>query len=263
MSVQSLLDAALEMAELAATLMLSSAEESSPRRKSDGTLVTNLDHAVDRLVRDEIRRRFPAHHILSEESQTVYDPAASYTWIVDPLDGTTNYARGLSIWGVSLVLVQGGTPSVGVLAFPLLREVFAAADGLGSTRNGHPIQTSPLTTPDDTQLINTCTRTAGAYIVRTPLKVRSLGSAAYHIAKVADGTALAAIEAAPKIWDLAAALLILDEAGGVYTPLDDQPKTFPLAPERHDFLSHAMPMLAAANGSVLAAVRQGILGRYN
>jgi myo-inositol-1(or 4)-monophosphatase len=258
MSTRLFLDAALEMAELASSLMLRFTADTHARRKLDGTLVTDLDHAVDQLLADELRRRFPDHRVLSEEGATVYDPAAAYTWIVDPLDGTTNFARGLSVWGVSVALVSGGVPLVGVLAFPLLRETYSAARGEGAFLQGHSIHTSAATSPDDTQLIMTCTRTARRFQVRTPLKTRIMGSAAYSIARVADGAALAAVEATPKLWDLAAALLILKEAGGVYAPLDEQPPTFPLPAIMYDYGSHSMPLLAAANADVLAALRPGI-----
>ena len=258
MNLAPYLDAALEIATLAADLMLKTTDEAHARRKADGTLVTDLDHAIDQLITAELRTRFPDHRLLSEESSTTYDPTAPFTWIIDPLDGTTNYARGLPIWGVSLALVQDGSPVVGVLTFPHMRETFAAMRGQGATRNQHPIAVSDVPAPDDEHFIMYCTRTPRRYTVTTPLKLRILGSAAYHIAKVADGTALAVIEATPKVWDLAAALLILEEAGVVYAPRDTQPKQFPLQTTHRAYARRTMPLLGGGCLVIFFLVGGGI-----
>ena len=147
---------------------------------------------------------------------------------------------------------------MGVLAFPLLGEVFSAMRGNGAYRNQHPIVVSTVAAPDDQHFIMHCTRTPRCYTLTTPLKPRVLGSAAYNIAKVADGTALAGIEATPKIWDLAAALLILEEAGGVYAPLDDQPKLFPLVGVAQDYGRRSMPLMAAVSVGVWDEVFEGV-----
>jgi len=242
-------DLALNLALEAGQLAADAFRHSHARRKGDGTLVTLADERNDRLITQGIKAAYPAHAVLSEEQDTVYDPANEFTWVIDPIDGTTNFARGLLIWGVSIALLHRGQPVVGVVHFPLLQETYGAVIGLMATRNGEKIQSAPDKEAGDQQLIMQCTRTARRYHVETPLKARILGSAAYHMTKVADGTALAGMEATPKIWDLAAVALILSEAGALLTTLDGGP-IFPTPAKRHDYLTHAYPCLAAANEDI-------------
>jgi myo-inositol-1(or 4)-monophosphatase len=224
------------------------------RRKSDGTLVTKTDEQIDRLISVRIGNTFPGHAILSEEQATLYDPTFEFTWVVDPVDGTTNFTHGMPIWGVSIALLHSGRPVVGILDFPLLHEQFQAVLGQGATRSGEKISTSPVTEPDDEQLIMKCTRTDKLFDLRTPLKSRIMGSAAYHICKVADGTAVAGIETTPKVWDLAAAYLITSEAGGVVVAADGDP-IFPLPPARSDYKARSITTITAANASMLQHVQ--------
>lgn len=219
-------------------------------RKSDGTLVTKTDEQIDRLISSRIAASYPGHAILSEEQSTVYDPRDEYTWVVDPIDGTTNFTHGMPIWGVSIALLHRGQPLIGVLDFPLLHEHYQAALGQGATRSGVPIATSLLTEVDDEQLIMKCTRTDKLFALRTPLKSRIMGSAAYHLCKVADGTAVAGIETTPKVWDLAAAYLIVAEAGGIVMAADETP-IFPLDAVRRDYKARSITTVSAANTAIL------------
>jgi myo-inositol-1(or 4)-monophosphatase len=196
--------------------------------------------------------------LLSEERNTHYSPSDKYTWVIDPLDGTTNYARGLPLFGVSIALLVAGQPVLGVLDFPLLHESYHSLQTQGAYCNGERIHTDPLARPDDQHFFMQCTRTARRFTIKSPLKSRILGSAAYHVVCVANGSALAAIEATPKVWDLAAAYLILVEAGGTARALATEAPLFPLPITACDYRGVAMPMLAAANASSFAAVRSGI-----
>lgn len=227
-------------------------------RKADGSLVTRTDRAIDALLSLRITERYPGHAVLSEEQVTTYDPAIRYTWVVDPLDGTTNFARGLPVWGISIALLDQGEPIVGVVRFPSLHEEFASVKGQGATWNSELVTTAPERTIDNQHFIMCCTRTGRRYRVTTPLKTRILGSAAYHLLKVADGSALAAIEATPKIWDLAAALLILAEAGGVAQPIGRGSLPFPVPPVASDFRNQSFPLIAAANLDVLQVVSRQV-----
>jgi myo-inositol-1(or 4)-monophosphatase len=220
------------------------------RRKSDGTLVTKTDEQIDRLISTRIAGVYPNHAILSEEQSTIYDPDDDFTWVVDPIDGTTNFAHGMPIWGVSIALLHCGQPIVGVLDFPQLREQYHAVLGNGAWRSSERIAASPLTEVDDQQLIMKCTRTDRLFCLRTPLKSRIMGSAAYHLSKVADGTALAGIETTPKVWDLAAAYLIVREAGGVIVAIDGD-TIFPLKAERCNYKERSITTLCAANPTIL------------
>lgn len=238
----------------AARLLQAAFGDVTATRKADGSLVTDADHAADAAISHALAQQFAHHAILSEEGNTWYDPAVDYTWVIDPLDGTTNFARGLPLWGISVALLFQGEPIVGVLAFPMLGVTYSALRHGGAWRNDQPLTTDPMTAPDDQHFLVTCTRTPRRYRVTTPLKVRILGSAAYHVATVAEGSALAGIEATPKLWDVAAALLILTEAGGAYALLQQQEPLFPLPPQRHDYRSHSLPLVTACNRDVLMDV---------
>jgi myo-inositol-1(or 4)-monophosphatase len=240
-------------AELAAECGMLAAEtfgQHNARRKGDGTLVTATDEQIDRLISARIADAYPDHAILSEEQSTIYDPDVKFTWVVDPVDGTTNFAHGMPIWGVSIALLHCGQPVVGVLNFPLLHTQYRAMLGQGAWRSGERIAVSPLTEVDDQQLIMKCTRTDRLYRLHTPLKSRILGSAAYHLCMVADGTAVAGIETTPKVWDLAAAYLIVREAGGAVVAADGQ-AIFPLKNERCDYKERSITILCAANPAIL------------
>ena len=223
----------------------------SASRKADGTLVTQADHAVDDFLTRQIKDAFPDHAVLSEERNTIYEPEYDFTWVIDPLDGTTNFARGLSIWGISVALFYLGSPVLGLLSFPSLHENYTATINQGAYLNDRSLTTATDETIDDQHFLMMCTRAPRRYRIDTPLKPRMLGSATYHLVSVANGSAVAAIEATPKLWDIAAVLLILTEAGGCYHSLDKQTSIFPLDPMVADYERISYPLLAAANQTIL------------
>jgi myo-inositol-1(or 4)-monophosphatase len=251
----SYLDFARSLAAECGQVAVQQFRSGTARRKSDGSLVTKTDEEIDRLISSRIHGAYPAHAILSEEQSTTYDPADEFTWVADPLDGTTNFARGMPAWGVSLALLHAGMPVVGVLDFPLLQERYSAVAGQGTWRSGTRLHTSPITVADDQQILMKCTRTDKLFDLRSPLKCRVMGSAAYHICKVADGSALAGVEATPKVWDLAAAYLILVEAGGRIEAADGT-VLFPLPAARRDYLTRAVTIFVAANQPIMDHVRR-------
>lgn len=244
----------------AAALALSQFGHASARRKYDGTLVTATDEAIDRMITARIAEAYPEDAVLSEEFVTRYDPVVRRTWVIDPLDGTTNFARGFPTWGVSIALLEEGAPVMGVVNFPALEEVFAATTGGGATRNGATIHTLPETTAiGDDQVFMECTRTRRLFKINLPFKNRILGSAAYHVCKVAQGCALGGIEGTPKVWDIAAAALILTEAGGVMQPLTPGAEPiFPLQTRAFEYGAHSMPLLHGAHQGVIAFALPGI-----
>jgi myo-inositol-1(or 4)-monophosphatase len=217
--------------------------------------VTRTDEQIDALVTERIGAAFPTHAVLSEERTTAYDAGAEYTWVIDPVDGTTNYARGLPVWGVSVALLHNGVPIVGVVDFPLLGERFAATLGRGATCNGEAIATATAEQVDDQNFLMKCTRTDNLFEIRSPLKSRIMGSAAYHVCKVADGSALAGIEATPKVWDLAAAYLIVAEAGGLLTRSNGE-AIFPLPAHSMEYAKIISPIFVAANTAMLNYLHQ-------
>ena len=213
--------------------------------KSDRSFVTAVDLSADSLITRAIHQEVPNESILSEESSTNLTKLDPAVWVVDPLDGTTNFSLGLHVWGVSIARLAQGQPELGVIFFPFLGELYVAERGQGASLNGSPIHTR---TPDPQQPLSffaCCSRTHRRYAVSIPYKPRILGSAAYSFCMLARGTALVAFEATPKVWDLAAAWLLVQEAGGRIAAYDGE-APFPLAPLR-DYASTSFPTLAAAS----------------
>lgn len=227
--------------------------------KADHTFVTEADIASNRLINAAIRERFPLDFILSEELQTSLGPdlEARFTWVVDPLDGTTNYALGLRIWGISIARLERGIPNLGVLYFPLLDELYTAQRGQGAHLNDQPIHTRPPDPNRPHAFFTCCSRTLEHYQVNLPYKTRILGSASYSFCMVARGTALIGFEVSPKVWDLAAAWLIVQEAGGVIEPFDGSPP-FPIV-NGYEYFRRSYPTLAAATPKLQAMARAKIL----
>lgn len=248
---------AQELAAEAGALAVGYFRHTQARRKNDGTLVTEADERANRLIVERIQAAWPGHAVLSEEETTTYDPAINYTWVIDPLDGTTNFARGLPIWGVSVALLNDGVPVVAALDFPLLHERYWATAGGGAFCNGETLQTDPGAQIDNQQLFTQCTRTRRRLRIQSPLKARMLGSATYHLLTVARGASLVSVEITPKVWDLAGAVLVVQEAGGVVDGLEGAP-LLPLPPHSLDYVAISHPTLAAANQQVLDTFRAGV-----
>ncbi|MBW4668598.1 MAG: inositol monophosphatase family protein [Cyanomargarita calcarea GSE-NOS-MK-12-04C] len=217
--------------------------------KADGTLVTQSDQWADREIQDAIASTFPGFGILSEEGDRVF-PGTEWCWVIDPLDGTTNFTRGIPIWSISMGLLYQGTPVFGYVYLPTLNEAFhgfwEGSSGLaaptGAFRNHHPIHTSN-DAPSNHHFFNLCSRSTGAIQKGFPCKVRMLGVASYNFLTVASGATLGGIEATPKIWDIAAAWLIVQAAGGTWLSLKSEP--FPLTPGL-DYSDRSFPTLVVS-----------------
>ncbi len=231
--------------------------------KADGSAITEADIAADNLITTTIQNHFPENRLISEEhqpslSQYELDPDRD-VWIIDPLDGTTNFSLGLPIWGVILSLLTGGWPEIAVLYFPVLDELYNAQRGKGAFLNGEPLQIKPPTSTRPLSFFACCSRTHQDYRVSIPYKTRILGSAGYSMCAVARSIAIVAFEATPKIWDIAAGWLLVSEAGGKIETLDKS-QPFPLR-SGFDYTGKNFPTLAAANQRVLARARKQIVPR--
>lgn len=225
-------------------------------------VVTEADYAAQAAIKAIIGAAFPDHAFLAEEKDATPGGPSDLTWVIDPIDGTTNFARGLPVWGVSIALLQHGQPVVGLVTFPLVQEQFAAIAGLGAWRNADSIHTYIGATISDEQLLMKCTRTDRLLQIETKLKARICGSAAYHLCKVADGTALAGIEATPKVWDFAAAWLIIVEAGGVVTDWQQRP-LFPLPAVSREYGAAPTPLFVAANPAIMQQLLNSVTVRQS
>ncbi len=211
--------------------------------KDDKTVVTEADLAVDLLIREKIHKAFPVDGILSEEENTIYPTGKRFVWVIDPLDGTTNFSLGLHYWGVLLTRLKDGMPDLAVLYFPLLNDLFTTEYGKGAFLNDQQLQLKPRIYAHTVTFFSCCSRTHRNYQVEIPYKPRILGSAGYGLSTIARGSAILALEVTPKIWDFAGSWLLTQEAGGYIAPMDGK-TIFPLQPGV-DYQKQSYPLLAA------------------
>ena len=197
-------------------------------------LVTEADLAAESFIIERIQTHYPRHAVLAEESGAIHtiERGSEWKWIVDPLDGTTNYAHGYPRFCVSIALERAGEVVLGVIHDPVSDETFAAERGEGATLNGRRIRAS-----DVDALANAMLCTGFPYDVRdngdfarhftnfimTAQAVRRDGSAALDLAYVACGRFDGFWEEGLRPWDVAAGVLLVEEAGGRVSRYDGQP----------------------------------------
>lgn len=198
--------------------------------------VCEADIAVDSLLRQKLGALAPGFGWLSEE--TADDPArltARYIWIVDPIDGTRGYIAGAPDWAVSAALVEDGRPIVACLFAPVSDEFFTAIAGAGATCNEQPIRATSGHSLDDIRIAGPKNLLAQVASIGPPLTVMPrIHSLALRLARVAQGELDAAIAGGNSHdWDLAAADLLVHEAGALLTPLDGVPIVYNRPVPRH------------------------------
>jgi myo-inositol-1(or 4)-monophosphatase len=182
--------------------------------KPDGTLITACDRWSDATLVQGLAEFYPGEGVLSEEGDR-HLPLTSAYWVVDPLDGTTNFAAGIPYWAISLARFEAGVPVLAILDVPPLRQRIIAIRGQGAWRNGKPLLPPSSRDSHPAGCASLCSRSIGVLQKlphqRFPGKIRLLGVASLNLVSVAMGQTVAALEATPKIWDLAAAWLVLSE----------------------------------------------------
>ena len=196
-------------------------------KTSHHDLVTEADRTAERIILERIGKAYPDHGILSEESPPRRTDAP-YRWVIDPLDGTTNYAHGIPFFGVSIALEERGEVLVGVVYDPLRDELYAAIRGEGAERNGKPLAVSRIADlkgsllatgfPLRPRLKERNLQILRAFLPRAQ-SVRRFGSAALCLAYVACGKLEAYWDLSLHRWDMAAGYLLVQEAGGACTDL--------------------------------------------
>ncbi len=196
-------------------------------------LVTDVDRACDALLVERIGTGFPEDGILTEESGNAREAANEFRWVIDPLDGTTNYTHGFPHYAVSIGIEEGGSRTVGVIYDPMRDELFHAERGAGAFLNDEPISVSKTG-----ELQQALLATGFAYDVqsgevrnlayferflRLARGIRRAGSAALDLAYVACGRFDGFWEMHLHAWDVAAGLLLIEEAGGHTSDFDGSP----------------------------------------
>jgi myo-inositol-1(or 4)-monophosphatase len=227
--------------------------------KADGSLVTKSDKWADREITIAIANTFPTHGVLSEENQQIF-PHNEWCWIVDPLDATTNFAKGIPIWGISMGLLYQGTPVFGYVHLPPVRQSYY---GFYYQENQTHLTNPPIIRAflnhrqiqpiqdelSGNHLFNLCSRST--YILpQLPTKIRMLGMASYNFLLVACGASIGGVEATPRIWDIAASWVIAKAAGAVWIPLTSE-EIFPLKIGKN-YQNYPFPTLAVGNRELVS-----------
>jgi myo-inositol-1(or 4)-monophosphatase len=223
---------AVDLAGRAGELLTASYEQAMRvDRKSKRDVVTNVDYASEALVIEAISERFPADAILAEESgrrhgatRTARRRWARRTWVIDPLDGTVNYANGIPFFCVSIGLVEDGVPVVGVVLDSLRGDCYAAMAGGPATLNGEPVRASDKDHLGDfvvsLAIIGRGGITRERRVAHEIRIGRRMGSAALALAYVASGRFDAFVQnGGLSLWDIAAAGLIAERSGATVTDL--------------------------------------------
>lgn len=197
-------------------------------RKGDGTPVTVADRAAESLIREGIQARYPDHGILGEEFGET-NPGAPVRWILDPIDGTRSFMRGVPLYGVLIGVEVEGEPTVGVAHFPALGETVSAATGLGCQWNTEATRVSDVRdlaeaavlTTEPADLLEDPLARGWERLVRETTLARTWGDCYGHIL-VATGRAEIMVDPILSPWDAAPFVPILAEAGGRFTDLSGE-----------------------------------------
>jgi len=224
----------MKAAEEAAGIMKEYSEKTFAISNKEGinNLVTEVDHKCEAVIFDIIKKNYPGHHILSEESGELIQDS-NYKWIIDPIDGTVNFVNRIPVCCVSIGVEVNSKMEMGVVYNPFINEFFFAQRGYGATLNNQRIYVSKTS-----ELAKSCLATGFPYtyldipngplevfskFIRKGVPVRRLGSAAIDMCYVAAGRFDAFYEHKLNAWDSAAGFLIIEEAGGKVTDLKGDP----------------------------------------
>lgn len=222
------LEIAISAAKEAGELVISKLGKSKISQKgTTNNLVTEADIASEQLIAERITKAFPEALILGEESHKVKDLDSSNLWIIDPLDGTNNYAHGIPQFSISIAYSENGIVRIGVVYDPTKDELFIAERGKGSTLNGKTIAVSRNRSLQDSIIATGFYYDRGEILDNTIKAIyqlfqaniqciRRMGSAALDLCWVACGRFDAYYEYMLSPWDFAAGTLVLEEAGGVW-----------------------------------------------
>jgi myo-inositol-1(or 4)-monophosphatase len=207
-------------------------ERINVRAKNANDFVSEVDELAEQEIIKQLRRAYPEHAVMGEESGRQGPEDADYLWVIDPLDGTTNFIRGIPHYGISIACIHQGRLEHAVVLDPVRREEFTASRGRGAQLNGHRIRVSRLPGLDGA-LLGTGIPFKGHQEERLPAYAASLsqlasqcagirraGAASLDLAYVAAGRLDGFWELGLSIWDMAAGALLIREAGGLVSDLN-------------------------------------------
>ncbi|MGN0893560.1 MAG: inositol-1-monophosphatase [Succinivibrio sp.] len=197
------------------------------QEKNKDDLVTSIDKQCEKEIVDILLQKYRDHSVLAEESGVLGNPDSEYQWVIDPIDGTTNFVQGIPHCAVSIALRHNGKTEIGVVFDPMANEMFTAARGEGASLNGRRIRVANSDTLDGS-VIGTAFPTRyrdrmPAYLelfgrlISNCADIRRSGSASLDLCYVACGRLDGYLEQGLKLWDFAAGDLIVREAGGLVT----------------------------------------------
>ncbi|MFB6170389.1 MAG: inositol monophosphatase family protein [Haloarculaceae archaeon] len=218
--------------------------ESVTEKSDKSDIVTEADHQSDRIITTVIENEFPDHAIFSEESAFV-EGSAPYTWVVDPLDGTGNFAHGNPNYSISIALLSDGDPVVGVVYVPETDELFHAIAGREAYEGETPISTTDRDRLDESMLLSGYDPEGSflAHYYAASRGVRRLGSAALNLCYLASGSADGVWEYDTYPWDVAAGVVVARTAGATLTDVNGDPYVVEFdAPGRKGLLGSNGPL---------------------
>ncbi|MFK7778277.1 MAG: inositol monophosphatase family protein [Gimesia sp.] len=256
MNSTALLDAAETAARLGAKCLLDWVDKFRVSEKARADLVTDADFASQTAIVNHISEQFPTHHMLGEEGLSRVDGESDYRWVIDPLDGTSNYVHGFPYYCVSIGLEFQGELILGVVYDPNRDEMFSAFREQGAQLNGKSIQPSPIKSIDQAMLMASLPVGTDGRDIAIDRFLRVLpvaqalqrtGSAALNLCYVSAGRIEGYWSSNLKPWDMAAGVLICREAGGVVTSI-----------ENADFTIET-PSVLATNGTNIHSDLQSLL----
>lgn len=228
-----LMEAALEVARLTSLVALRYYKQDiAIELKGDGSPVTLADRAAEQLAREWIHARFPADGVLGEEFGET--PGASgRRWVLDPIDGTKSFVRGVPLWGTCVAVCEGNEVLAGAAAYPAVDEFITAAPGEGAWHNGARCRVSTIDTLDAATVLVTDARNFPSPVRRAGWEALSERAAVsrgwgdcYGYLLVATGRAEVMVDPILNLWDAPPFLPILEEAGGVFTGWDGRRDAF-------------------------------------
>lgn len=223
----------------------------STKKGDNNQVLTETDLNIGQFLIGEVQSQYPQHNIIDEEAGVI-DHNSIFTWVIDPIDGTSNFALGIPLYGVMIGLLENGIPVAGGIALPAFQQIYLAEKGVGAYCNDERISVSPETRllsslvaygidghqEDPQRTINECT-----LLTQIVLNIRNLrtSNSAFDIAMLAEGRYGAVLNNTSRIWDCVAPQIIIGEAGGLFTDFYGEPMNYtnPIQKVNQNFTSCA------------------------